>query len=431
MSSSLHLRAPIMRLGTMGVLWALRAIGLMIAPTCVLACLAPLYASAPQEPSEPLTLDAAISRALAANPDLAAARLARSIDAAGLAVAAERPNPDVSIEVEKEAPRQAFAVSWPLELGGKRGKRIAVGRAALGATEADLRGLVLQMRNDVRRRYSDAVVADAKLGVLRELRDVAERATATAQTRFERGDAPRLEVLQAALALDAADTETSAAAGVVGAARAKLNALLALPLESTQPLTTSMDASGEIVTSAMVARARAASTELALADRRIDEQRAKASLARALRVPDATPTATLTHGAEPEFTYGWRAGLSITLPVLTTHQAGVVVEDARLAQLAAQREAMLQRVVGDVTAASALAEAQRQASVRYHDVIVPRAKQVEEMAQDSYRLGQTGLPALLQALQASRDVRLRALDAVAQFQSGVADLERAVGAPLP
>ena len=36
-----------------------------------------------------------------------------------------------------------------------------------------------------------------------------------------------------------------------------------------------------------------------------------------------------------------------------------------------------------------------------------------------------------QALQASRDIRLRSLDAVSQFQTGLADLERAIGAPLP
>jgi hypothetical protein len=47
------------------------------------------------------------------------------------------------------------------------------------------------------------------------------------------------------------------------------------------------------------------------------------------------------------------------------------------------------------------------------------------------RLGQTGIAALLQALQATRDVRLRSLDAIDQFQTALADLERAIGAPLP
>ena len=84
-----------------------------------------------------------------------------------------------------------------------------------------------------------------------------------------------------------------------------------------------------------------------------------------------------------------------------------------------------------MTAAAASAEARRQTYQRYRDAIVPQARQVEELAQDSYRLGQTGLAALLQALQASRDVRLRALDAGAQFKAGSPIRERAIGAPLP
>ena len=154
-------------------------------------------------------------------------------------------------------------------------------------------------------------------------------------------------------------------------------------------------------------------------------------LARALRVPDLVPTATLTHDAQPEFTYGWRAGLAVTLPLFTTHKAGVMVEDTTLAQLTTQRQAAQLRIDGEVTAAAAMAEAQRLAYARYRDVILPQAQQVEQLAQDSYRLGQTGIAALLQALQATRDVRLRSLDTVSQYQAALADLERAIGAPLP
>jgi cobalt-zinc-cadmium efflux system outer membrane protein len=108
-----------------------------------------------------------------------------------------------------------------------------------------------------------------------------------------------------------------------------------------------------------------------------------------------------------------------------------VVEQATLDHLMAQRQAAVLRITGDVTAASAAARAQRSTYVRYRDVILPQAQQVEQLAQDSYQLGQTGISALLQALQASRDLRLRALDAVSQLQIALADLERAVGAPLP
>ena len=71
-----------------------------------------------------------------------------------------------------------------------------------------------------------------------------------------------------------------------------------------------------------------------LIDRRIDAQRARLDLARALRVPDVVPTATLTHAAEPEFNYGWRAGVAVTLPLfahMTTDQQDLVVSVVRTA----------------------------------------------------------------------------------------------------
>jgi len=378
-----------------------------------------------------LTLEAAMERAFAANPTIAAARLGRAVNVAGLAVASERLNPEGTVEFEKETPRQAFGVAVPLELGGKRARRIAVGEATIRAGEAEVASTVAQVRNDVRRAYFDLVVAGARLGVLRELRDLSRRARDTAQTRFDSGDAPRLEVLQADLALATAENEATAAEATVFAATSRLNAVLALPLDTAQQLATPMDPVGPVAAATVLALARSGSAELAVIDRRIDAQRARLELARALRVPDVVPTATLTHGAEPEFNYGWRAGVAVTLPLFTTHKAGVMVEETTLAQLSEQRRAALLRIDGDVTAAAATAEAQRVAYVRYRDIILPQAQQVEQLAQDSYRLGQTGIAALLQALQASRDVRLRSLDAVAQFQTALADLERAVGAPLP
>ena len=398
---------------------------------CLVALCFAVPAGAQTPATNPLTLQGAIDRAFAANPAIAAARLAGAVHQAGLALAGERLNPEASVEIEKETPRQAFGFAVPLELGGKRVKRIAVSEAAIRTGEAELAATIAQVRNDVRLGYYAALVADARLTMLREGRDLSQRARDTAQARFDAGDAPRLEVMQADLALATAENEATAAEGETVAARARLNALLGLPLDTIQTLSTPIDAGSPVLTDAALKFALAGSTELAVFDRRIDEQRARVTLADALRTPDVVPTATLTHDAQPEFTYGWRAGVAVTLPIFTSHKAGVQVEQATLAQLVGERQAALLRINGAVTAAAAAAEAHRMAYVRYRDVILPQAQQVEQLAQDSYQLGQTGIAALLLAFQASREVRLRSLDAISQFQTTLAELERAIGAPLP
>ena len=388
-------------------------------------------ASAQVAPVGSLTLQAAVDRAMAANATIAAARLRGPINLANLAVARERLNPEGTFELEKETPKEAYGVAVPLELGGKRARRIAVGEATVRAGDAELAATVAQVRNDVRRAYFGQVIAESRLMLLREQRDLSMRARDTAQARFDAGSAPRLEVMQAQLALAAAENEATAAEGTTAAARATLNALLAQPLDAPTTLSTDVDTGAPLGTMAALMLAQTASTELVSLDRQLEAQRARISLAEALRVPDLTPTFTLTHRSEPEFTYGWRAGAAITLPIFTTHKAGVLVERTTLDQLMAQRQATLVRIQGDVTAASQRAQAQRELFVRYRDQIIPQAQQVEQLAQDSYQLGQTGIAALLQALQATRDVRLRSLDAIDQFQTALADLERAIGAPLP
>jgi cobalt-zinc-cadmium efflux system outer membrane protein len=388
-------------------------------------------AAAQLAPVGSLTLGAAVERAMAANPTIAAARLRGPINLASLAVARERLNPEGSIELEKETPKEAYGLAVPLELGGKRAKRIAVGEATVRAGEAEIAATVALVRNDVRRAYYAQVVAQERLMLLREQRDLQLRARDTAQARFDAGSAPRLEVMQAQLTLAAAENEATAAEGVAAAARAALNALLAQPLDTPTILSTNVDTGEPIGTGPALTLAQMASTELLSLDRQIEAQRARVTLADALRVPDLTPTFTLTHRAEPDFTYGWRAGAAITLPLFTRHRAGVLVEQTTLDQLIAQRQATLLRIQGEVTAASQRAQAQRELFVRYRDQIIPQAQQVEQLAQDAYQLGQTGIAALLQALQATRDIRLRSLDAIDQFQTALADLERAIGAPLP
>jgi len=379
--------------------------------------------------STPLTYPAAVQRALTANPSILAARLKRSVSIASRDVVAERLNPEFRAEWAKETPKEAYTLAWPWD--GKRGRRVAVGDAAVLTGEAEFNATIAQVQADVRKAFVNRFLAESRQALLGEMQGLAERVRDAAQARVDSGDAPRLELLQAELAYADAQNQSAAAAGVVAGARAALNALLGWPLTDTTPIELGIPDEPLLETDTALARARQANAELAVFDRRIEEQRARVGFAQALRQPDVTPEVTFTRRAEPEFMYGWRAAVAITLPVLTTHTAGVVLEQATLTELTAEREAALARISGDVSAAVAIAAAQRQQYARYRDQVLPQALEVERMAEDSYRLGQTNIAAYLQAVQSTRDVRLRALQSAADLQAALADLDRAIGAPPP
>jgi outer membrane protein, heavy metal efflux system len=384
----------------------------------------------PATSGETLTFEEAVTRALSANPRIAAARLRAAIARASREVAAERPNPDIRFELEKEAPKEAYTVALPVELGGKRGRRIAVADAALRTGEAELSQALAELRADVHRAYFARVAASSRRALLEELETLAGRARDAAQARFDAGGAPRLDVLQAQLALDDVRNQAEAARGAEEAARVTLNTLLGFAIERPTPLGTGFDPGPPIDRDAALVQARSASTELTTLDRRLDEARAQLALAHALRTPDIAPEVALTRRADPEFDSGWRTAVGITVPLFTTHAAGVHVQEATIAQLAGERAALEAQVAGEVAAAATVAGAARQQYLRYRDEILPQAADVEHMAEDAYRLGQTGIGAYLQAVQSTRDVRLRAIQAAADLETARADLERAIAAPL-
>lgn len=393
-------------------------------PLLVAAFAAALTAEQAALPAAPFTLESALAAAEANNRTLVAARLGRAADLAGIDVARQRPNPEASFEAGRDTPHEAFSLGVPLEFGGKRARRVELANATLARTTAEIAVQALEVRRSVRVAYFELVAATSRVQVTMELRGFAERTRNAARDRFQSGAAPRLEALQADLALAQADNEQEAARGRFEAARVELNTLIGVAPATPAAPSDSFDI-GSIP--ADLAAAVAASPEIVAIDRQIDEAVARARLARTLRTPDTTISGGVLVDSPPEFMYGWKAGLAVTIPVFTRHAADVKVETARVTQLRAQREARLAELTGQALAAASRAQAARRRYLRYRDEIVPQLSVVESMAEDSYRSGQTGLSAFLQALQAAREVRLLATDAGLEFQQALADLERALG----
>jgi cobalt-zinc-cadmium efflux system outer membrane protein len=378
-----------------------------------------------------LSLPQAIEMALAANRSLAAARLARPIAGANVKVAGERPNPDLLLEKLRETPHEAATLSLPIETAGKRGHRIDVATADAATGEAEIARTTAATRNQVRRAFYTLLVAQRRAAEEEASLEIARRAAGAARDRFEAGAAPRLDSLQAELGAAQASNDAEGARGLLAASRSQLNTLLARPPQA--PLTAAGDLAAGAVpeTNAAIAGALAHSTELAVLDRRIAAQAAKVALARAQQVPNPVVQGAVTHDSPPDFVWGWRAGLTVTLPIFTTHHAEVEVEEATLAQLGAEREASAAQIAGAVTAAAAQAAVAQRQALRFRDEILPHALEVEGLAEESYRAGQSGLVALLQVLQTTRDLRLRAVQAGLDYQVALAELEQALGAPLP
>jgi len=189
-----------------------------------------------------ITLQSAFAAAEEHNRTLAAARLGRAADLAGIDVARERPNPEASFEAGRDTPHEVFSIGVPLEFGSKRARRVDVANATVARTTAEIAVQGLDIRRDVRLSYFELVAALSRVQVTTDLRDFAERTRNAARDRFESGAAPRLESLQAELALAQADNEQEAARGRLEAARAELNTLIGRAPDAPADPTDTFDA---------------------------------------------------------------------------------------------------------------------------------------------------------------------------------------------
>ncbi len=396
----------------------------------VLVAAGPQVGRAQVATSPPLSLSAALAKAREANPTILAARRAKGAGEANVRLAGERPNPEVSFEAEKETPHQALAVSLPIELGGKRTRRIDVANAGLAVIDADIARTIADVENQVRRAYFALAAANAQRRLADDLRGLSNRARDAAAARVAAGDAPRLEGVQTELALADAENEVARADGEVVAGRIELNTLLGAPVNDPVVVDDALGAGAIPQLSDVLTTARASNVDLVALDRRIGEQTARRDLARSLQTPDITVGSSLTYDAQPEFSYGWRASAGITLPLFTRHRAAIAVEDGELSRLMAERDATLSTLMGAVSAAFVRLSSTRDQWARFEQQILPRALEVETMAQDGYRSGQTGVTALLQVLASTRDVRSRGLQAALDVEMALAELERVAGVPL-
>jgi outer membrane protein, heavy metal efflux system len=381
-------------------------------------------------PAAPLTLEEALSIAVANNKTIAAARLQRSVDLAGVDVARERPNPDLAYEATRDTPHQTISASFPLELGGKRGARTAAAQAAVATGEAELDQLIASLRDQVRRTYIELAGAERKVAIAQEVADLFTRARDAAHARAVAGDAPRRDDVAAQVDWFGAQNDVIAAHGEVDAIRASLNVLLGRPAASPLSLATTLEPVPVPTLDAALARTTQVNTDVEVIDRQIAEQTARIGVARSLQTPDLTAGFGVTSGSQPDYSVGWIANAGIAIPLFTTHHAGVVVETAALTKLRADREALLADIGGAVAAALARAASAATRYTSYQRDILPLSQQDEAFAQDAYQSGQTGLDALILALQHARERRLAGLQAALDFHDALADLERAITGPI-
>jgi cobalt-zinc-cadmium efflux system outer membrane protein len=379
----------------------------------------------------PLTYRAALQLATERNLGLAAARLQRPIREAGVRIAGQRPNPDVSFEATQDVPHYAVTMNLPVEVAGQRGRRLDVARAELALADVDLRAALTTLRKNVRLAFYGLVAADERTKVAEAVLAVADRVRQVAQARFEEGAAPRLEVMQADLGVARAKADLELTRSERVSVQAQLNALLNQP--SGQVIAVAAEPAEATPIPAIdraLAMASASNVDLASLERQATVEEQRVRLLRAERLPTPSLMFGGIFDAPGELSAGVSGGVSLGVPLFSRNQGEIAQSQATASQLRAERDAMRREIEGQVFGMVARVNALAGQAEVYRASLVPTATSLEALAEESYRLGRTSVLEVLDAQRSLRDVQREYVQALQDYQAAIADLEEVIGAPI-
>jgi cobalt-zinc-cadmium efflux system outer membrane protein len=398
---------------------------------CLACAVGTPKASGQTVPSGPLTYEQALALATTRNLSLDAARRQRAIREAAIRTARQSPNPGLALEVTRDAPHQVFTFDLPVELGGRRARRIDLATEELTLADVDLRAELRAVRRDLRHAFYSLVASDERVRLDESVLDIARRVRDAAQGRFEAGASPRLEVLQADLGVTRAETDLELARGTRAAAQAGLNGVLNLPPQQTLAVAGSLSEHLVAISyEQALALAISSNTDLLSLDRQMAVEERRVQMLRAERTPTPVFSVSALFNNPPEFTAAPAAGVSLEIPLFSRNQGPIAASIATTAQLRAKREATKRFVENTVYGTIARVDAARRQLEAYQGRLVPTATALETLAEESYRAGRTSVLGVLDAQRSLRDLTREALQAALDLQLSIADLEELLGTDI-
>nr|WP_189691578.1 TolC family protein [Pseudomonas shirazensis] len=376
-----------------------------------------------------LSLTQALAQAMAANPQLAAARQEIGIAQSARDQAGVMPNPELSYEVEdtdRNSSTTTITLSQALELGGKRGARIEAASYGQSVAQLELARQVNSLRADVVQAFHAALRAQVGVDLARQSQQLGERGLKVVDGRVRAGKSSpveatraQVELAEARLQLRRAETEQAMAyqnlALISGSATADVQRLDAPSLSPGLP-PSSVDLLARLEQTAEMRHALAV----------IDQSDAALGSEKALRVPNLT----VSVGSQYDRAVRERVnvvGLSMPLPLFDRNQGNVLSAARRADQARDQRNAVEQRLRSETqTALLQWTRAMHEVET-YEQTILPAAQQALDSATRGFEMGKFGFIEVLDAQRTLITARGQYLDSLGAASAARAQVERIYG----
>ena len=389
-----------------------------------------------QQQLDRISVDEALQLALRQSPTVRAQQAALASTKAGETTAALRPNPSMNFLAEQFKPgasqqdtQYTVNVGQPLELGGKRGRRIDSARAATQVASYQLEDIRRQITLQVRSAFAGALIAREQLALAQENVKTLDDTERIQRLRAEKGDISQLELLRIQVQRftferDAADARQALSAAKIALRTAAGAEHIAEDFEVVGEL-----GFKEVSLDRAVLMRRALDNRPDLRAAEADRARARADhrLARANAWWDITPQIEYQR-IGPDNTIGF--GFSLPIRIFDRNQGEIARTQAEINRVDAVREATALQVLAALETDRQSALTQRERVVSLRDVYLPKATVARDTVEFAYRRGGQSLLDFLDAQRSYRETALAHLQALGAYLSAVYQLEADIGGPL-
>lgn len=402
------------------------------------------------------TILQSLDEALVKSPRAAAIRAQLNITRSAFAEAAAQPNAGLFFDrgpyaeqVRRIGPSFSWEPPWKLVF------RLLATKRLVDQARTDLMAALWTLRADVRRAYTEAVVAQETVETLNSLYDLASKLSQVSEKRFQAGDVPELDVLKARLATSQADVERQVGQRRVIRAKQQLNIIMGrspetpiniprLPAYLKDQTKVKLD---ENQKNQLLPDFDQDMPPLNVFIGKALEQRLELqSIAQRLKLNDANlrtaygnviPNPAVSFGSSvsgnaptgPKLSSIY-VSLNIETPLTNWNQGEIFRLKAVGRQLKYEMDSQKNIISQQVSSAYNNVLAARQKLKVYQDHVLADSYEVARLSRRSYEVGQSDITATLQVQQANISIRGQYLDAVRLYQDAYTELEQACGRPL-
>ena len=402
----------------------------ILIPILLLTLVLPHTGAATEFAGEPLTRDRVMELAASSAPAVRIAGTQVDEEEAKLSGAKVRTleNPVLEVETgarsaEEDSVDFGAGLELPIELWGRRDKRIAVAEAALQREIFLARDAHRQAVSAALGAYFQVLHDQRLVELAQERMALAEELLRIATERHRAGDAPRFEVNLARSEVARAASQIAAEKGRLATARTALAQALGLP--DADRLQVEGDLTDQSLFPATQATSEARRPDLLAARAEVAAAEAGVALAQAELRPDVALRLGYHQEGDEKVAM---AGVSMSLPFLNSRdEAPVRVAMAKSRRTRILAESKERAISNQIEGARRAYESAAEAVRRMEDDALPLQRENQSMATESYRSGKIDLTTLLQvrreALETQREYQERLLNSA---QAGVG-LASAVG----